>query len=157
MRDLTTENMKNLVTEYINQCNDVLSESDITGAKQLIVMIVSLFENHIPNIDNGLDMYDGFGSSDYLQDIRTLKEKLKIYLLIDGNYPSKQLSQISINNDNKSGVSNSGNSTNTNTNTQTTTVNTTLDIKAELSKIRDEVQANEYISDEEKEEIKGVN
>lgn len=140
-----------MVRDYISQCDKVLEEGDNSGAKDLTIEIISIFESIIPKIFTGIHAYSYGGN--YLEDIRNLKGKLQLLIAIGGDYSRFKPERNSVNIHANSSVSGSGNSTNTNTNTQNQTVNNKFDIKLELDKVRAEVEADEVLGDEDKEEI----
>lgn len=144
-----------LIDEYIYKCDCVLNNSKIPMAMNTAKIyedeIISVFQNIIPDIFVGLDAYSYGG--DYISDIRKLKGKLSVLKAIQGDYKrfNPKASNFSINNSN--GINNSGNSTNNNTNTQNQTVTNAFDIKVQLDKVRAEVEADEVLDDDAKEEI----
>lgn len=163
-----TNEFKEIVESYIEKCNKELDSRVVSTAHDLQEEIVSAFDEVIPNIRKNLDSRSyaviggGYKEVDYIGNIKKLKGKLEILLATNGTYKigsdanadnSKNLHSVVVNANNS--VSGSGNSTNTNTNTQTQnqTVNNTLDIKVELDKVRAEVEADEVLDDDAKEEI----
>lgn len=147
---------KKFVRDYIERCDEVLRKSDIRKAEELQELIINTFGEFIPNITSTLDNYEySFGESrqvDFLGDINKLKEKLRLLSITGGGYSIKDKrlnSVVTVTNNNDNGINNSGNSTNNNTNT----VNNTIDIKAELYKIREKIEDDEILDDNSKEEI----
>lgn len=71
-----------IIDEYINRCTSVIDNKDETNADLLETEIVSVFENDIDNITNGLDNYLGIGNDrkiNFLRDVELLKKKLELY------------------------------------------------------------------------------
>lgn len=129
-----------LIDEYLERCDSVIENNDMIEAKVLSSEIMASFEGVIPNVRRGVY------SRDSLSDIRNLKGKLKVCKAINGDYSRfNPLGNSSIINT----ISESGNSTNINTNTNTNTVG----IKAELSRVREEIEADEVLDDDSKAEI----
>lgn len=150
---------KRAVYKFIQECDKVIESGDINVAEKLCSRIISLFKGCIPNIEDGLDAYSGCYSMDeaiivnYLYDVELLKEKLEFFVEASSIYSinkqeEKAISfKTEINNEN--GINHSGNSTNTNTNT----LNNIVNIKEELNRIRDEIESDEVLGEEDKEEI----
>lgn len=142
--------VRNRFKDYINKCDEVLVSEDIQEAERLQTKITGIFGGMIPKLDEGLDEWYCEGDNvDYLCNIEVLRGKLDIHLAAKGEYlvvnSTKVDRSINLNNT----LKDSGNSTNTNTNTLTNTV----DIKAELSKVREQIEADEVLGDDDKEEI----
>lgn len=164
------------ITSYIEKCDDILQLKDLCEckvynmsnyevqekARYLQEEIVSAFEEFIPYITRNLDSigvaFPGAINKevDYIGNIKKLKSKLELLIFTNGTYKIESEDDKSNGIENPSvivnannSVSGSGNSTNSNTNTNTNTV----DIKAELSRVRDEIKADEMIDDTIKEEI----
>lgn len=150
---MENQEMDLLIEEYIHKCDEVLKNGSDTEAKNLDYTIVAVFNKIIPNIHTGLHAYSYGG--DHKEDIRMLKEKLRLLKVVDGNYSrfDPKGKAIDITNNTTSNISGSGNSTNTNTNNNTNTVNATFDIKTELDKARQIIEDDEVLGDEDKEEI----
>lgn len=139
--------------KYIKECDEVIASGNVGKAEELSDIIVSIFQNSIINIYDGLDSYsDSYdNNADHIKDIKLLRRKLEFFVNTKGKYSGKPVSDKSINvhaaSNSSNSMNNSGNSTNTNTNINT------VDIKAELTRVRDEIEANEYINSVEREEI----
>lgn len=148
------EELKRCIEEYINKCNHVIEENNNSKAESLQDDIIGVFSTIIPKIMESLDYWVVEGQHvNYLGNIKLLKQRLNMLLLTEGTYSlkPKESKAGSITLNANSSVSGSGNSTNTNTNTNT--VNATFDIKTELEKARKEVEENEYLDDDAKQEI----
>ncbi|MGG7201074.1 hypothetical protein ACQPUL_10010 [Clostridium butyricum] len=150
---MNKQELDSLVEEYIYKCNEVLKTGSDDDAKALDYLIVGVFDNIIPNIHTGLHAYSYGGN--HKEDIEMLREKLRLLKVLDGNYSrfNPKSKAIDITNNTTSSLLGSGNSTNTNNNTNTNIVNATFDVKTELDKARKEVEENEYLDDDAKEEI----
>ncbi|MCB2300573.1 hypothetical protein [Clostridium tagluense] len=138
------------IGDYVGKCDVVLEGADVGEAKDLSKEIISIFKSIIPNVKDELDQYRVVYASreiDYMGDIRLLKAKILFLVDTKGEFALSQSVDKSINVTN--GIHSSGNSTNTNTNTNTNTI----DFKAELSKIREKIEADETLDDGAKEEI----
>lgn len=150
---------KNYIQSYIDKCNIVISSGDYNEAKELQKLIISSFSNYIPNLAKSLDfkLPNQDKKVNYVGNIPLLREKLEVFKLTykyeEDENKDKPKNNIVLHNNNI--IKESGNSTNTssNTNTQNQTVNNTFDIKAELDKVRAEIEADEVLGDEDKEEI----
>ena len=158
------DDFKRFIEEHINMCEDVLKFKNYSRAEELQGIIINAFSQFIPNIDSSLDciwIYPSTKQVDYIGNIKKLRDKLKVLLITNGKYSIDNKTNMINSNpavpavvvNANSSVSGSGNSTNTNTNTQNQTVNNTFDIKVELDKVRAEVEADEVLGDEDKEEI----
>lgn len=156
-----SEDFKSIILEYMDKCDVVLKNNNYEQAKELQYDVINVFEQFIPAIYSTLDQIMVFPSSrkvDYIGNINKLKGKLRILLVTEGKYSlvnQEKDGGMNLNISNNSSVSGSGNSTNTNTNTNTNNLNNTVDIKAELSKVREKIEADEMLDDDAKEEIKG--
>lgn len=141
--------LNQLINSYIERCNNVIENRDYTGAEELEYEIIAAFESIIPKIYTGLHAYSYGG--DYIKDIVSLRAKLEVLKVLEGDYKrfNPKASNFSINN--TSSIDSSGNSTNTNTQNQT--VNNTFDIKLELDKVRREIEEDEVLDDVAKEEL----
>lgn len=150
--------------DYIKRGELILKEQDNLEAERFLYEAVPVFSQHIPNALNGLNVYinDCYlerHECDYLKDIPIFISKLRLFIACKGNYSNNTTKKGDISLVNQ--IDGSGNSTNTvspnitttNTNTQNQTVNNTFDIKVELDKVRAEVEADEVLGDEDKEEI----
>lgn len=151
--------LKEYIEDYIIQCNlQIISDKEETS--RFILQVINVFYKDIPNIGMGLNRSSKYSKDmtdeDFREDLETIKQRLRFYLVKQlgstGKMKVEKKSPSVIVNANSS-VSGSGNSTNTNTNTQNQTVNNTFDIKVELDKVRAEVDADEVLGDEDKEEI----
>lgn len=151
--------LKEYIEDYIIQCNlQIISDKEETS--RFILQVINVFYKDIPNIGMGLNRSSKYSKDmtdeDFREDLETIKQRLRFYLVKQlestGKMKVEKKSPSVIVNANSS-VSGSGNSTNTNTNTQNQTVNNTFDIKVELDKVRAEVEADEVLGDEDKEEI----
>lgn len=148
---------KRAVDKFIQECDKVIESGDINVAEKLCSRIISIFKVCIPNIEDGLDAYSGCYSMgepiivNYLNDVVLLKEKLEFFVEASSIYSIKKQDEkaisfkTEINNEN--GINHSGNSTNTNT------LNNIVNIKEELNRIRDEIESDEVLGEEDKEEI----
>lgn len=153
------EEFKKFIEEHINLCEDVLKSNNYMRAEELQDIIINVFSQFIPNINSSLDYIMVFPSSrqvDYIGNIKKLKDKLRVLLITDGKYsidnkPNMVNSKPSVVVNANSSVSGSGNSTNTQTQNQT--IHNTFDIKVKLDKVRAEVEADEVLDDDTKEEI----
>lgn len=83
---------------YITKCDTVISDNDSEQARKLIKEIVSTFENEIPDIKQGLNIYSpvvmysklnslGTNSTnvDYIEDLKLLRNKFQVEL--EKHYP----------------------------------------------------------------------
>ena len=151
------DEFKRFIEEHINMCEDVLKFKNYSRAEELQGIIINAFSQFIPNIDSSLDciwIYPSTRQVDYIGNIKKLRDKLKVLLITNGKYSIDNKTNMINSNpavvvNANSSVSGSGNSTNT----QNQTVNNTFDIKVELDKVRAEVEADEVLGDEDKEEI----
>lgn len=146
------DEFKRFIEEHINMCEDVLKSKNYSRAEELQGIIINAFSQFIPNIDSSLDciwLYPSTRQVDYIGNIEKLRDKLKVLLITNGKYSIDNNSNPAVVVNANSSVSGSGNSTNT----QNQTVNNTLDIKLELDKVRAEVEADEVLDDDAKEEI----
>lgn len=167
-----TKEFKDKIEFYILKCQNVLEDNEklLTEpqgiAKRLQEDIISAFNQFIPGITDNLEVkkllpggLNGFAVSqpNYLVNIERLKGKLEMLLATDGKYKISEDNEKdnsrnpSIIVNANSNVSGSGNSTNANTNNNTNT--NTVDIKAELSRVREEIEADEVLDDDSKAEI----
>ena len=67
------------IDEYIERCSRIIDEKDSASAKSLSSEIIGVFSHEISNITGELDAYMNhysYESTDYLGDIRILKQKL---------------------------------------------------------------------------------
>ncbi|MBX4272208.1 hypothetical protein [Clostridium estertheticum] len=156
-----TEVMVKGLQRTIDECNECLSLGNLIGAEETQRFIVDTYSNIIPNLTSSLSNYSGMGLYndnfvvDWLGDMKVLKKKLEFFLDTEGGFSvnpkvtGKSGNGIIINN--TTGIHGSGNSTNSNINNNT--VNNTIDIKAELSKVREKIEADEMLDDDSKEEI----
>lgn len=151
-----TEEFKQYIQEFIDKCDMTLVTRNVNQAEGLQEQIINAFSSFIPDIDNFLDSwyFNRSEQIDYLGNIKKLKDKLKILLITDGTYSlvdKHNVDKVVVQNHNT--IADSGNSINTNTNNNTNTVNPTFDIKVALDKARKEIEENEYLDDDAKEEI----
>lgn len=155
------EDLRRYIEKLIDDCNYYMPKKEYI---QLIKTIVTVFNKEIPDITDELKTYsqaiENCSDSDYRDDLEILQHKLKYYLLKQSEYKEEkntnnELRQFIINANSTNTVNPTitSNSTNTNTQTQNQTVHNTLDIKVELDKVRAEVEADEVLGDEDKEEI----
>lgn len=148
--------LKVFTESYIKRAEDILKSKDNSEAEKFLYEAEPVFSQHIPNLINGLNVYcsDCYlekHECNYLKDMPVFISKLKLFIACEGNYSNNAVKKGNISLVNQ--IEGSGNSTNTNTNTQTQTVNNTFDIKVELDKVRAEVEADEVLDDDVKEEI----
>lgn len=66
------------INEYVENCDKILTEKDINTAKLFSEEIIGVFSSEIDDITNKLNAYKWYNDSttDYLGDIRLLKQKL---------------------------------------------------------------------------------
>lgn len=66
------------INEYVKNCDKILAEKDINAAKLFSEEIIGVFSSEIDDITNKLNAYKWYNDSttDYLGDIRLLKQKL---------------------------------------------------------------------------------
>lgn len=151
------DEFKRFIEEHISRCEVVLTDKNYREAQELQESIINAFAQFIPQIDSSLDYIMVYPSSrqvDYIGNIRKLRDKLRVLLMTDGKYSinsNKNGSDSKVIFQNNNVLKDSGNSTNTNTNTNTIT--NTFDIKVELDKVRAEIEADEVLDDDVKEEI----
>ncbi|WP_404989336.1 hypothetical protein [Clostridium culturomicium] len=143
-------NLDVIIDEYLEKCNTIISSQNSFEANNLVGEMLAVFTPIIPRFDQGVDVYYGYGSGNIFDDIKNIIGKLKLCKSINGNY--SRFSPASCNSIvNTNSVSDSGNSTNTNTNNNTNT--NTVGIKAELSRVREEIESDEVLDDDSKAEI----
>lgn len=149
------DEFKRFIEEHICRCEVVLTDKNYREAQELQESIINAFAQFIPEIDSSLDYIMVYPSSrqvDYIGNIRKLRDKLRVLLMTDGKYSinsNKSGSDSKVIFQNNNVLKDSGNSTNTNTNT----ITNTFDIKVELDKVRAEIESDEVLDDDVKEEI----
>ena len=146
------QDKKAMINDYIKQCDKVLSTKDYNQAKELEKDITSVFFSEILNIKYGLDRHYGINQTsmiDYLGNIKKLEQKLKLHLTNIEALTNNKESNLNTTFINNNVVSDSGNSTNNNSNTLTNI----FDIKVELEKVKQIIEDDEILSEDDKEEI----
>lgn len=123
-------------------------EPDIYGNYSYIKKLVDELKCYIPGIQDNLicmKYSEMPNDRDLIDDLRSLAKKIEIYLMHERGVSP----MVSINNTVNPNINNTNNQTmNNNQN-----VNNTFDIKLELDKVRAEVDADEVLGEEDKEEI----
>lgn len=148
------------INSYIQECKKVVEQNDNTFAYKTVKKMCGIFVGVIPGFKDELDYYNVTKEytgeqKDYLGDLEIIIGKLNFFMSTFGKYSDVNKGGTNINTSikNDSSINNSGNSTNNNSNVNTNTINATLDIKSEIDRIREEIEADEVLGEEDKAEI----
>ena len=137
---------KDFIKEFINECEKVIQDKDVTQAHKLQGKIISTLEIYIPGLTDGLDNYSHMTQAngsivDWLGDIEKLKVKLRAYLLMPQDKDHDGL--VSIHTENN----------NANTNTITNDINVNIDLKKMIDAAKEEIENNNSLSSAEVQEM----